>query len=225
MIEPTWVSDDHDIKLYLGDCIDVMQSFPDNSFDAIVTDPPYGVNVKYNSFEDTESNLRNLINKFMPEFRRLANITLLTPGQKNMCLYPPWNWMLAIVEPAGVGVSSWGFTCWHSVLAYGKCQPHLTHRMGSRPDVLIAKNTKREVSTDIHPCPKPVSYMDWLVDIATAIKGKTVLDPFMGSGSTGISCVKSGQKFVGIELDEDYFFNAVLRIEEELKNRGNDNDR
>jgi DNA modification methylase len=60
-----------------------------------------------------------------------------------------------------------------------------------------------------HPHTKPVSLMEFLVRLTAA---ETVLDPFMGSGSTGVACANSGRKFIGIELDPTYFQIACERI-------------
>lgn len=66
-------------------------------------------------------------------------------------------------------------------------------------------------SKNPHPTVKPIALMEWLVRLVTP-PGGVVLDPFMGSGSTGIAAVKQGFKFVGIELSEDYFKVAQERI-------------
>lgn len=64
-----------------------------------------------------------------------------------------------------------------------------------------------------HPCEKPVSIIEHIVGTSSK-KAQTILDPFMGSGTTGVACVKLGRKFIGIELDEKYFDIACKRIEE-----------
>jgi DNA modification methylase len=64
-----------------------------------------------------------------------------------------------------------------------------------------------------HPSQKPVELMRWCLETARIGLGKTVLDPYMGSGSTGVACVTSGRKFIGIEIDPDYFAIACARIE------------
>ena len=69
-----------------------------------------------------------------------------------------------------------------------------------------------------HPTSKPVAlYEAFASDFTEA--GSTILDPFMGSGTTGVACVKTGRKFIGIELDRGYFDIAVKRIEKALKER------
>jgi len=64
-----------------------------------------------------------------------------------------------------------------------------------------------------HPTQKPLALMDWLVRTYTNA-GDTVLDPFMGSGTTGVACVNTGRQFIGIERDREYFDIAVQRIRE-----------
>ena len=55
--------------------------------------------------------------------------------------------------------------------------------------------------------------MRWCLETARIGLGKTVLDPYMGSGSTGVACMTTGRKFIGIEIDPDYFEIACRRIE------------
>ena len=64
----------------------------------------------------------------------------------------------------------------------------------------------------VHPTQKPVALMEWCLGFLP--DAKTILDPFMGSGTTGVACVKTGRAFIGIELDEGYFDIACRRIEE-----------
>lgn len=70
--------------------------------------------------------------------------------------------------------------------------------------------------TGQHPTEKPVSLMQELVSLFTNV-GETVLDPFMGSGTTGVACVRSGRGFIGIEVEEKYFDLACKRVSEALK--------
>ena len=63
-----------------------------------------------------------------------------------------------------------------------------------------------------HPTVKPIALMSYLVKLVTMSTRNLILDPFMGSGTTGVACAKLGRKFIGIELDEDYFNIACERI-------------
>lgn len=68
--------------------------------------------------------------------------------------------------------------------------------------------------TSLHICAKPVGLMAKIVNRFSCV-GATVLDPFMGSGTTGIACIKTGRKFIGIEKDATHFENALNRIKKE----------
>lgn len=66
-----------------------------------------------------------------------------------------------------------------------------------------------------HPTEKPLELMMWCLDHARVGVGKTVLDPYMGSGTTALACLRTGRKFIGVELDEGYFDVAVERVQQE----------
>ncbi len=67
-----------------------------------------------------------------------------------------------------------------------------------------------------HPCQKPITLMAWCMDKAKVAEGMTVLDPFMGSGTTGIACIRTGRRFIGVEKDPAHYATALARIQREL---------
>ena len=69
----------------------------------------------------------------------------------------------------------------------------------------------------IHSNQKPVSLMAWCLEQVGVPVGATVLDPYMGSGTTGIACIRTGRKFIGVEKDKRHFDNAVDRISREIQ--------
>ena len=87
------------------------------------------------------------------------------------------------------------------------------NNMGNTPD------NKRNPVKNIHPTVKPTELMRYLCRLVTP-QGGVVLDPFMGSGSTGKAAVMSGYEFVGVEMDEEYFEIACARVEAAQKQRG-----
>jgi len=202
-----------EVKLYLGDCLEVMKSIPDKSVDAVITDPPYGNNLSYASYVDTRESLELLVPMFMTECLRIATKVAVTPGVANIYLYPKYTWILSWVNMAGVGSSSWGFSCWQPILVYGK-DPFLQDGKGRRADTFEQKHN--EVADVNHPCPKPTNVMRWILERTTR-QGDTILDPFMGSGTTGVACVQTGRNFIGIEIDPTYFAIAEKRIAEAQK--------
>ena len=140
------------MKLIHGDCLEKMKDIPDGSVDLVLTDPPYGVNYEYNSYEDTQENLKRLVDAFMPEVLRIGKVVLITCGNGNQHLYPKPDWTLAWVMTAGAGQNKWGFTCWQPILAYGK-NPYRANSMGARPDIIVS-NERSEKNG--HACPKPI---------------------------------------------------------------------
>ena len=202
-----------DCRLILGDCLEILPLL--GKVDAVVTDPPYGVKLgedgptaigktAYNGFADTPEYVRDVCVKAIQFAIERFGRAVLTPGNRNCFSYPQPDEIGTIYNPAGAGFSRWGFTTSQPVLYYGK-DPHLPKR---KPQAIYSTELTEKNG---HPCPKPINLMKWLVDRGSLL-GETVLDPFMGSGTTGVACVKLGRKFIGIEIDEGYFNIACDRI-------------
>lgn len=193
--------------LILGDCIQVLP-FIQNA-DAVVTDPPYGIGLDYSSvdFHDTEPELRLLVDAMMPELLRIAPLVSITPGNVNHYVYPKPTWTLCWFNRAGAGSGPWGFSCWQPILCYGG-DPYLRNGKGRRPDFIEWSETSEKNG---HPCPKPIGFQKkWIERVA--FDADLILDPFMGSGTTGVAAVQMGKKFIGIEREEAFFEIAKARI-------------
>ena len=192
-----------DCTLYLGDCLEILPLL--GKVDAVVTDPPYGVGMDYSSTDDTPEFVRAVAVPAIELCRQTAERVVLTPGIKNLFAYPQPTHTGAIYYPAGAGCNSWGFTCWQPILYYGK-DPH--GGSGSKPDSFSATDAAEKLA---HPCPKPIGQMKRILARST-LDGETVLDPFMGSGTTGVACVKRGLQFIGIERETHHFETMCERI-------------
>jgi DNA modification methylase len=203
-----------DATLYLGDCLEILPTLP--KVDAVITDPPYGVNlgsdpthiignVAYASFNDSEENIRNTVIPAIVKCIELFSRVIVTPGSRCCFMYPPPQEIGAIYFPAGGGFSRWGFTCSQPILFYGKdpYMPKNKKPTAVRCTELADKNG--------HPCPKPSKLMEWFIDRGSLLD-EIVLDPFMGSGTTGVACANLGRKFIGIEIEPKYFDIACERI-------------
>jgi site-specific DNA-methyltransferase (adenine-specific) len=197
------------VELYLGDCREILPTL--GKVDAVVTDPPYGIGLEYGIFDDTEENVKALVGMFVPWAIQNAKRTLITSGNQCQHLYPRPKWTLAWVTPAGAGSGPWGFSCWQPILAYGSC-PYLASGKGRRSDIFVHTEASEKNG---HPCPKPINFMNKLVERASLV-GQTILDPFTGSGTTGVAAVNLGRKFIGIEIEPKYFDIACKRIQAAL---------
>ncbi len=207
------------VTLYLGDCRDILPTL--GKVDAVVTDPPYGVGL---TERVTKHTTRAATQKYQDdgEFIRteiiprvnlavsLAPVSAVTSGIRWLQAYPQATDIGTIFFANGAGRSPFGFNCNNPILFYGKC-PYLAKGKGSRPNSVSATHW---FSEDVdHPCPKPVKMMEWLVNRVSDEPDQTILDPFMGSGTTGVAAVKLGRRFIGIEIEPKYFDIACRRIE------------
>ena len=220
-----------DCTLYLGDCLEIMPTL--GKVDAVVTDPPYGVNLKAkvtkhnkitasHTYEDSPEYILPIVTEAVRLAMTLAPRAVVTPGNRLLQDYPKAKSIGTIFAANGAGQDSWGFTGNNPILYYGAC-PYLRKGLGSRPNSFYSAHPGMHVTgenkTD-HPCPKPIAWMEWLVNRSSPFLGEIILDPFMGSGTTGVACVKLGRKFIGIELEPKYFDIAVNRIKEAFADGG-----
>jgi len=194
-------------RLTQGNCIGVLRQMPDKSVDCIVTDPPYGIGVHFADVEDTAATVDLIVDQALPEMRRVARRVVLIPGIANMMRYPQPSWIL-IYQKHGT-YCSWGWNRWNPILVYGS-DPDL--RAGiRRPDVITRAADPKEGITG-HPCPKPLWLMRRLINRVAPSPADIILDPFMGSGTTGVAAIQLGHQFIGIELNGDYLAIAERRI-------------
>ena len=207
-----------DAILYLGDALNILPSL--SRIDSVVTDPPYGVELGsikngqsrrrkqlgYGVFQDSPEYVRSVCVPVVQLCIAIAKRCVVTPGNRCMWSYPQPDDMGAWWNPAGTSIGRWGFNCVQTpILYYGK-DPRSNRVTPSSPTGLHSREEK-----PAHPCPKPLPFVEWLVNKGS-LCGESVLDPFMGSGTTGVACANLGRKFVGIEIDPDYFHVAVERI-------------
>jgi DNA modification methylase len=208
-------------KLYHGDSREIIQQLID-CVDVVITDPPYGVylgemkngnairksQISYENFTDTPEYVISIVIPIIEMSLKIAKRALITPGKRNMWVYPkPDDWGVWF-NPAGASYDKWGFICAQPILYYGK-----DPKPGKSSSSILSSLTggTKDIKNILHPCPKPERFMNWAVNKAS-IEGETVLDPFMGSGTTGIACINLKRKFIGVEIEEKYFDVACKRI-------------
>lgn len=192
------------VDLRLGDCLEIMGDLPNGCVDAVVTDPPYGLDFRGEAWDAS-------IPDWLPMARERCATVAFTTGQTTLWDYPPADWVCCWFSPGSTAYScAGGFTQWFPILLYGKA--------GFPTDTIRLPRIVHTYPKDFpHPSPKPLALMKWLVENC-APPGATVLDPFMGSGTTGVACVETGRNFIGIEIDPQYFAIAERRIAEAQRN-------
>lgn len=190
-------------RLILGDCREIIGGL---EFDAIVSDPPYGIgmsggNVGYKGFNDFE---RKEWDVETPD----DVIALIATSGKPYILWggnyfrlPPSRCYLVWDKGAGFKGRSYA----ESELA--KTNLDANARTFSHDPL-----AKGDYKGKVHPTQKPVALMEWCLGFLP--DAKTILDPFMGSGTTLVACQRMGRQGIGIELDPDYFDIACKRVDE-----------
>lgn len=210
------------VNLMQGDCLEQMKGIPDGSVDLVLTDPPYGMNFQSNYRAKKYSKIENdacldWLDVFVQECWRIL--------KQNSSIYLFCSWHKVDVFKKAVekrfkikNILIWEKNNTSMGDLKGSYAPkyemvifaHKGRRLlnGFRyPDVLTAKRTGNK----LHPTQKPVELLEIFIN-SSSNDGETVLDPFMGSGSTGVACVSTGRNFIGIELDPVYFQTAQERI-------------
>jgi len=187
-----------DCTLYLGDCMEVMPLL--DKVDAVVTDPPYGVgfgnkHTKWSAnrgviLGDWDNEIHDV--KFLADY---ADNVIIWGGER-FDLPISRGWLTWVKPDAAPTFASTEF-------AWTNQDRPARHFVQSISSV----NAERVG----HPTQKPLRLIKWCLTFVPDA-AQTILDPFMGSGTTGVACVKLGRKFIGIELDEGYFDIACQRI-------------
>jgi site-specific DNA-methyltransferase (adenine-specific)/modification methylase len=197
--------------LYRGDCLEVLPTL--GKVDAVVTDPPYGVNLEYESYDDSFENWKKLIDTFLPMAKNICRGPIIVPtskieGEPHLHSHSP-IWRICWFKGASCTRSAIGFKDWEPTFVFGKAPQKQVH------DYFTAHANMVREEVPGHPCPKPYAWANWLVEKMSEA-GEVVLDPFMGSGTTGVACQRLGRTFIGIEKEPKYFDIACKRIEAEM---------
>ena len=194
-----------DCTLYLGDCRDILPTL--GKVDAVVTDPPYGMEFRSNYRTVKHSAIANDAEEWP------LSLAVDLPATHSKYIFCRWDDLQRVVKPKSL--VTWVKNNWSmgdleheharqtEVALFYPGSGHFWPK-GRPTDVIEAPRT----GNNYHPTEKPTQLMAAIVEWTHG----TVLDPFMGSGTTGVACVKLGRKFIGIEIDEGYFEIACERI-------------
>lgn len=189
------------VTLYLGDCREILPTL--GRFDACVTDPPYGIGEDGGRFRARKGqNVRVLPKGNWDSAPPDAAIFEAILGCSDEQIIWGGNYFADKLPP------SMGWLYWKKLMGGDFSDGELAWT--SRDKALRDFTMCNKIKGNEHPTQKPVAVMKWCLSFLP--DAKTILDPFMGSGSTGVAAVASGRKFTGIELSADYFEIACRRI-------------
>jgi site-specific DNA-methyltransferase (adenine-specific)/modification methylase len=190
-----------DVTLYRGDALNVLMGLP--RLPLIVTDPPYGIGFKYGgTVDDSPETYWGWFDPMLDAMRERADVVVCFHRQAALKHITDWTSCAIWQKPFALGFRINGFlNHWEPIFVFGKAD-----EVGY--DV-FSFNT--EPPTPDFPLPKPLPLM---LALLSRFHANIVLDPFMGSGTTGIAAVQLGKKFVGIEVVPETFEIARKRIED-----------
>ena len=221
------------VQLYQGDCLELMKNIPDGSVDLIVTDPPYrcisggragkrnqptGILMKNDGKLFDHNDVK--ASEFFPELYRVLKdgthcyvmVNLLNLQEFMNAAYQAGFKIhnLLIWKKNNVTPNRWYMKNCEFTLFLYKGKAKYINDCGSKQ----CHEFNNIVGRKLHPTEKPVALMEYYI-LNSSAENDTVLDPFMGAGSTGIAAIHTGRKFIGMELDEKYYKIAAERIEKE----------
>lgn len=200
-------------ELWHGDCREVLPML--GQVDAVITDPPYGIlnlagegstpAVRKSPRQMGSGTLKNrILNTSAVEWDVAPDAAVFDALRANSTLQVFWGGNYFALPPA------------RGVLVWDKEQPwenfsqvEIAWTNLNRPAAIFRESATRGTPDKVHPTQKPISLMRWCVAMVDA---PTVLDPYMGSGTTGVACVEMGRQFIGIERERKYFDIACERI-------------
>jgi len=216
------------IDLHLGDCLNVMREMDDNSVDAVVTDPPYGI--AYQSARRTDKR------DWFPVIEGDGEVDLewiahsYRVSKNPACLFCFCRWDVERDFMDGIGAAGWRVrsqVVWDRGIhgmgdlgrQYAPC--HDLAWFATKGDYRFPNKRPRSIyhidrlsaCALLHPTQKPLALMKAILNDLT-VPTSVILDPFMGSGTTGVACVQTGRNFIGIEIDPTYYAIAEKRIAE-----------
>lgn len=204
-----------DAVLYLGDCREILPTL--GKVDAVVTDPPYGIGYAHGGgggklARSTAFAHETIVGDDRPfeptEFLGFPTVVLWGANHFAERLPSSAGWL--IWDKRDGVCSNDQADCeiaWTNRTSPARVIRHLWNGM-------LKASERGEVRA--HPTQKPIAVMEWCLRQATA-GSDVVLDPFMGSGTTGVACAKLGRKFIGIEIEPKYFDIACRRIDAAYK--------
>ena len=211
------------ITIYHRDCREVIHQLDLSAIDLVLTDPPYGIDggrggvnrkrgkgaYRPAEWEDTPEYVQTVCVPVVCLLIARVGRTIITPGSRHMMLYPTPDDVGCFYTPSSSGWGRWGLNVFNPIFYYGKDPRAGT---GQSPAGMLLN---QPANTPGHPCPKPLGAWKWLLNKGS-LEGETVLDPFMGSGTTLVAAKHTGRRAIGIEIEERYCELAARRLEQEV---------
>ncbi len=230
-------------KVFHGDSKGLIKRIPDNSVDFILTDPPYNlaqhstgniplqgrsaINNDVAKWDEKDFNPEEWVDEFIRILKPTGNLFIFTSynqiGRWYACLdhrFDTSNFMIwhktnpvpKIYKAGFLNSCEMIFTCWNKKHTWNFTKQNEMHNFLESPICMGPERLKNPK----HPAQKPVSILKRIVEIASN-PNDIIFDPFMGVGSTGVAAMALNRRFIGVEIEKDYFEASQQRIEQESR--------
>lgn len=202
------------VQLYLGDCIDIFPTIETGSIDLVLTDPPYGIRITkaVTVFGDSPEKSRKATNDtWDDEIPSKAHFDHIFRVSSNQIVFGAnYFWSYFYASPCYI---VWDKRGTLPPVPFADTEFAWTsfERMSKKYTVINHGFIRDDKEPRYHPTQKPLILMKQIIEDFTK-PGDLILDCFMGSGTTGVACMNTGRRFIGIERDETYFNIAAKRI-------------
>jgi len=206
--------------IFLGNCLELLPDMP--KVDLVLTDPPYGLNFDYISYEDTRENLKKFIEGGLISIcENAARISAFSIPMLNVSIYPQPFWILSCNWNTTGSYGKMGFNQWFPIYIYAeKDIDFKTVSSIIKSDVIFENGGgsvgfQRDGNEKKHTCPKPLGLWKKLMT-RLSFERNTILDPFVGSGTTLVAAKQLNRQAIGIEIEEKYCEIAAQRLSQEV---------
>ena len=224
------------IQLYNGDCLTLMKNIPDGSVDLVLTDPPYVIETKGGGICGKDGLVKQFKENHLDEMKNGFDTQVLDEicrvlKKINVYFFCSQKQIMPLLDYfVKEKKCNWNLLCWHKTNPVPACgNKYLTDteyilffrekgvkvygEFDTKFTYYVTPSNQKDKKKYGHPTIKPIEILQNLI-VNSSLENGSVLDCFMGSGSTGVACINTNRNFIGIELDKGYFDIAEKRINE-----------
>lgn len=223
------------IDLQRGNCLELMKNIPNNSIDLVVTDPPYKIETRGSGiYKQADKQYVKELDGMKYGFDEKALDEVCRVLKKiNVYFFCSQKQIMPLLDYfVKRKKCNWNLICWHKTNPVPSCgNKYLTDtefvlffrekgvkvygEFNTKFTYYVTPLNQKDKKQYGHPTIKPLNIVQNLI-VNSSKEGNTILDPFMGSGTTGVACVNTNRNFVGMEIDKWYSLIAKKRIEEAM---------
>ena len=211
-----------DIKLYLGDCLEIMKTLPDKSIDLCLTDPPYNVGKQFGEWNEGREFDKEFHQQWLKETERIAKpngggIYMFWAGMSHLKpmidIFGDFRQLIYWTKPFAMMVKNRkGYHCFTELIFWKVLSEDFYFNIKeNHKDYFTTTSCMQRPQEHSHPTQKPLPLVKRLL-LASSDKSHTILDPFMGSGTTLVACKELNRRCIGIEISEKYCEVAKRRL-------------